>query len=307
MSAIEKAIEEIRAAGGAEFAFMLTRRGRLVTRDAPAAMPEEGRMRLVAAAEPIVGTDGVAEVVMPRRDLVPYGGASNVVVYVAVASRKAVVCVVMAPQEVSDAVIPALGAGVRKLATLLEGRGPEALRSDPPPPPAPEVPRPASRPKLPKGLPQRSRQDSQPVITVSEAAVGPESLSAIEREIASERRTPRITVGESSLGPESRLAVEREIAGASPPSLRVEKSPPSTRAEKSPPSTRAEKSPPSARAEKSPPPARAEKSPPSVRDPRSTPKPAVPRPATRRRATLAWGEPVPRSPSSEPRSSKRRS
>ena len=52
MSTFELVVEQVRAVAGADFAFVLTRRGRLVTRDAPRDMPESGRDTIVEAARP---------------------------------------------------------------------------------------------------------------------------------------------------------------------------------------------------------------------------------------------------------------
>src|SRR6185369_7607009 len=94
VATLDPVVERVRAHAGADFAFVLTRKGRLVTHAAPREMPEIGRVRLVRAARPISGTDEVLEVTMPRQDLVPYGGAAPVDVYVAVAAEQAIICVV---------------------------------------------------------------------------------------------------------------------------------------------------------------------------------------------------------------------
>ena len=119
MPSVDDVIERVRAAAGADFAFILTQRGRLVTRDAPADMPEVGRERLVAASREIDAEHGVAEVEMPREELVPYGGAAPVDVFVAVAGEQAVVCVVMATWADKKHVFPAIADGLESLEPMI--------------------------------------------------------------------------------------------------------------------------------------------------------------------------------------------
>ncbi|HVY44407.1 MAG TPA: hypothetical protein VHB21_00955, partial [Minicystis sp.] len=71
-SKLDDIVDGIRARAGADFAFVLTRRGRLITVDAPREMPESGRMRLVRAARPLVGTSQTLQVSLARQELVPY-------------------------------------------------------------------------------------------------------------------------------------------------------------------------------------------------------------------------------------------
>jgi hypothetical protein len=92
---IEDVIERIRAAAGAEFAFVLTMRGRLVTDRAPREMPEAGRARLVGAARSIMDGRNVERLTLPRDALVPYGGSAPIDVFFAVAAERAIVCAVV--------------------------------------------------------------------------------------------------------------------------------------------------------------------------------------------------------------------
>lgn len=101
-------------AAGADFAFVLTRRGRLVTRHAPRDMPQEGRGRIVEAALGLGSGGRLGHVELPREDLVPYGGAAPVEVYFGVAAE-AILCVVMPSWADRGGVLPALEEGLRAL------------------------------------------------------------------------------------------------------------------------------------------------------------------------------------------------
>lgn len=118
MSALDDIIDQIRDQAGADFAFILSRRARLVTRHAPENMPEEGRAALVAVAEPLLGSDRVALRTMPREALVPYGGAAPVDVFVG-AREAAIVCVVMATWSDQSQVMAAIESGFASLDRLI--------------------------------------------------------------------------------------------------------------------------------------------------------------------------------------------
>jgi hypothetical protein len=221
---VEQIVEQIRAAAGADFAFVLTRKGRLVTYRAPRDMPEIGRNRLVRAARPLVGTERLVELTLPREELVPYGGAAPVDVYVGVAAEQAIVCVVMATWADKRRVAPELGAGLKDIDPLLRRGLPSARRpgdvgpakgspwsgdrranptSMPPPPSAP----------LPSM--QLPRPESLPEIHVGEAELGRLSMAAIRHDVAGTESSPEITFGDTELGRQSMVAVRRELFGAS--------------------------------------------------------------------------------------------
>ncbi|MFT3772048.1 MAG: hypothetical protein QM820_42115 [Minicystis sp.] len=232
MRTVEQIVEQIRAAAGGDFAFVLTRKGRLVTHRAPRDMPEEGRTRLVRAARPLVGTDRVIEVTVPREELVPFGGAAPVDVYIGVVAEQAIVCVVMASWADKLRVTPAIEAGMRAIGPLLRRGLPTARRSTADVEPAkgspyvpersPSVPPPADsapfvdlRASL---IPEVPRAASLPDITLGEAALGRESLVAVRREAAAGGSAPEITIGEAALGRASLAAIGREgmLAGSLP-------------------------------------------------------------------------------------------
>lgn len=127
MPTLDDIIDRVRDVAGADFAFILTRRGRLVTHHAPENMPEKGRLDLVATAEQVLGTDGVTIRTMPREALVPYGGAAPIDVYLA-AREAAVLCVVMATWADTSRVSAAFEQGLRDVDELIDGE--VAKRSD---------------------------------------------------------------------------------------------------------------------------------------------------------------------------------
>jgi hypothetical protein len=246
---VEQIVEQMRAAAGADFAFVLTRKGRLVTYRAPRDMPEVGRNRLVRAAKPLVGTEQVAELTIPREEIVPYGGAAPVDVFLGVAAEQAIVCLVMATWADKIRVIPALTSGLeaiepllkrgvtagRKVGDLAPAKGSPFFgdrRSTMPPPmggvmafvaPAP-APLPADRPKVPgfvgrlaslASLPGAPRPDSTPDIHVGEAELGRMSMAAIQHATAGSDSSPEITIGDAELGRMSMAAVSHELIGTS--------------------------------------------------------------------------------------------
>lgn len=117
---LDDIIDRVRDVAGADFAFILTRRGRLVTHHAPENMPEKGRLDLVTTAEQVLGTDGVTIRTMPREALVPYGGAAPIDVYLA-AREAAVLCVVMATWADTSRVSAAFEQGLNDVDELIDG------------------------------------------------------------------------------------------------------------------------------------------------------------------------------------------
>jgi hypothetical protein len=235
VSNIEQVIEQIRSFSGADFAFLLTRRGRLVTRGAPREMSEAGRARLVALAEPLVGTDGIGELTLPREDLVPFGGAAPVDVYVAVAAEKAIVCAVMPTWAAKSRIIPAMKAGIRALGPLIEGQEASARRrrmevasegrapeSRPPASKPPESRSGAKSKRTHAGLLSGSGPTTHASRTLEQApaikSVPPPPGPAMPSPAPAGREgsMPSITLGEATLGRESLAAIEAELEEATP-------------------------------------------------------------------------------------------
>jgi hypothetical protein len=220
-------------ASGADFAFILTRKGRLATRNAPENMPLSGRQQLVAMAERLLGAGGIAHQPMPREALVPYGGAAPVDVYVA-ARAEAILCVVLATYSAQHEVGPALVAGLDELDALMETeaskrsrrRGRQTKAPPPPksskgrrtsmPPPLPSTTEPAAmagtgRDTFPFLQPapkqRRTSRPAPPEITVGEATIGRATLAAIQVDA----EAPEITYGVAKIGRGTLVEIERSL------------------------------------------------------------------------------------------------
>lgn len=94
MLTLDDLVERVRGAAGAEFAFALSFDAALLTHDAPQQMPEAARKLLVTTAEEFLGQRVVGFVCLARGDLVPYGGPGPVEVAFAVAASSRIICVV---------------------------------------------------------------------------------------------------------------------------------------------------------------------------------------------------------------------
>lgn len=248
---VDQIVEQIRSFAGADFAFVLTRKGRLVTHRAPRDMPEEGRSRLVRAARTILGTDRIIEITLPRQELVPYGGAAPVDVYLGVAAEQAIVCAVMATWADKIRVSSAMAAGLKAIEPLLKRGGPvmrrhgetgpvkgspflgERRSSHPPSPgavggydspePGPDPwARQASSPPPRGRVPSLPRGPSTPSIHVGEAELGRLSQAAVRHEVTGGGSSPDITYGDAELGHPSMVAIRRELSvSASAPEILV--------------------------------------------------------------------------------------
>ena len=243
MRTVEQIVEQVRAAAGADFAFVLTRKGRLVTHRAPRDMPEVGRARLARAARPLVGTDRVIEVTLPREELVPYGGAAPIDVFIGVVAEQAIVCVVMASWADKLRVVPAMDPGMRAIAPLLRRGLPSPRRaadvepakgspyvperaSAPPPPLESSPPLVDLRASLIPEVPHIPRLRSLPEISIAESTLGRESLIAVRRDGAAGGSAPEITVSELHLGRDSLVAIRmEEIASGPAPEITLSEAP----------------------------------------------------------------------------------
>lgn len=237
MSTFELVVEQVRAVAGADFAFVLTRRGRLVTRDAPRDMPEVGRTAIMDAARPLE-RGAVGELTLPREELVPYGGAAPIDVHFGVAADQAILCVVMSSWARKAMVSQALTDGVAKIEAVIaaSGREPARRRKSVAPPSmgkstaglvvasgaTTHAARSLERPPVIQSQrpPPRPNRGSLPQITVGTAELGRESLAALEREARGERfsvprlpSAPEISVEEGTLGRDSLAAIDSEVRG----------------------------------------------------------------------------------------------
>jgi len=220
---VEQIIEQIRAAAGGDFAFVLTRKGRLVTYRAPRDMPEVGRNRLVRAARPLLGTERVVAITLPREELVPFGGAAPVDVYLGVAAEQAIVCVVMASWADMQRAEPALVAGLRSIEPLLRRGLPAGKRSGDVGPVKGSPYHGDRRTRPPESLPPElmppevklPRPESLPEIHIGEAELGRLSMIAIRHDVSPGGSSPEISFGDGELGRASMVAVGHELIGSS--------------------------------------------------------------------------------------------
>ena len=105
---------------GADFAFVLSQAGLLVTRDAPRDMPDRGRLKILWAC-PAGRSGEVAHLEMPREDLVPFGGAAPIDVFATRVEDAAILVVVMSTWNDKANVVLALTAGAAQLAEMIRG------------------------------------------------------------------------------------------------------------------------------------------------------------------------------------------
>lgn len=242
MPTIDDVVDRARAATGADFAFILTLRARLVTRNAPRDMPTLGRSRIVHQALDLLTTSRVGVLTLPRQELVPFGGAAPVDVFVAVAARRAVIALVMPSWANKTPVLPSIVEAVSELEPLIvAAAGGRLSRPEPTPESLPSLPRlapivvpvsftPTKRP-APPPLPSRETRESQaretgeareaPTVTPTRRSVPPPLPSREAREsqtrAARETRETRGTSGKgkrkgSSSGIATKVAVELEKA-----------------------------------------------------------------------------------------------
>ncbi|MFO0593484.1 MAG: hypothetical protein U0441_38440 [Polyangiaceae bacterium] len=102
---------------GADFGFVLSQAGLLVTRDAPRDMPDRGRQRILWACPP--GSSQIAHVEMPREDLVPYGGAAPIDVFAIRVEDTAILVVVVSSWNDKSNVVLALTTGASALGDMI--------------------------------------------------------------------------------------------------------------------------------------------------------------------------------------------
>jgi hypothetical protein len=169
---IDDVVDRARAATGADFAFILTLRARLVTRNAPRDMPALGRSRIVHQALDLLTTSRIGVLTLPRQELVPFGGAAPVDVFVAVAASRAVIALVMPSWAKKTPVLPSLVDAVNELEPLIAAAaGGRLSRSELTAESLPSLPRLApivvpvsftpTRRSVPPPLPSREARETQ--------------------------------------------------------------------------------------------------------------------------------------------------
>ncbi|WP_437923363.1 hypothetical protein WMF37_30570 [Sorangium sp. So ce291] len=195
MANLDAISDRTSVAAGADFAFVITRRGRLVTRGAPCDMPTEGRGRIVEAALRLGNRGRLGHVELPREHLVPYGGAAPVDVYFGVAGE-AILCAVMPTWADRQGVLPALERGLR----AIDERTPAESR-------------PAG--KGHRRAPSRPRMEAAP----SSARRAEAAPSSARRPVVEVREPPPSTGAVAALG-EPPLPPSRRAAPPSLPAVR---------------------------------------------------------------------------------------
>lgn len=244
MSFLDEIIDRVAEACGADFAFVLSRRGRLVTQNAPKDMPEQGRAELTSLAEELLEgkRSGVVHRSMARRELVPFGGAAPVDVYVS-ARPDAILCVVMATYEPQHKVGIAMSQALVELDAFLEmessrrgarrsrsTRVPPARKSEqgaaaparatkaPPAPRSERGTRPPPAPKSERGTrPPPARKSSPGGRRSVPPPPGRNTIPFLEtppkRKITPPPMPPVITVSEASVGRHTLAAIELDAEG----------------------------------------------------------------------------------------------
>lgn len=109
---------EVAKTAAADFAFVLSQAGLLVTRDAPREMPDSGRMKILWACP--AGKNGeVTHLEMSREDLVPFGGAAPIDVFAVRVEDTAILVAVMSTWNDKANVVLALTTGAATLGEMI--------------------------------------------------------------------------------------------------------------------------------------------------------------------------------------------
>jgi hypothetical protein len=211
------------AEAGADFAFVLSRRGRLVTQNAPKEMPEVGRHAIASLAEELLSARrGFGHLEIPRQALVPFGGAAPVDVYVA-ARPEAILCIVMATYAPQNEVSGAVSRAVVVLDALLEQASQKRDRrrgrkSRPPSSKGSTVPPPRRSSRPPKSSRSGRRTEAPPALDFDDIVsvratlphLGPPGAVGQDlRRPTPPPLPPDITVsGEATLGRSTLAAIE---------------------------------------------------------------------------------------------------
>ena len=108
---------QVASTSGADFAFVLSQAGLLVTRDAPRDMPDGGRTKILWACPP--GKSEIAHLEMPRQELVPFGGAAPIDVFAVRVEDTAILVAVMSSWNDKGNVVLALTTGAAALGEMI--------------------------------------------------------------------------------------------------------------------------------------------------------------------------------------------
>lgn len=191
----------------ADFAFVLTSKGKLLTKRAPADMPAAGRKALVAAAAGIVAPARTSVVTLSREQLVPFGGAGPVDVHVGLAGGSAVVCAVLATWTDARDVQPAMLSVLDELDGAIAPRA-GARAGAGRAPPAPPSSRGASA-----GTKASARPSARPGPARGQASSEPAKPEASGKGSRGERKPSDASVSASASAPAPPLPRRPPLAG----------------------------------------------------------------------------------------------
>ncbi|MDI1445261.1 hypothetical protein [Polyangium sp. 6x1] len=172
MSQLDDVVERVRVDADAIYAFVLSRRGELVTKGGPREVPEGARKTLTAAADVVAGTDRVVLVRLAHGELVPRAGTLSLDCHVGVAANRAVLCLVVRGGTDARRVTNALRIGLRAIEPMINRAAEKVAHAG-------EL--------TPSTSHKRSRRgrDTSPEIAVEPARrLGSETIQAIEKEMA---------------------------------------------------------------------------------------------------------------------------
>ncbi|TKD07839.1 hypothetical protein [Polyangium fumosum] len=178
MSQLDDVVERVRVDADAIYAFVLSRRGDLVTKGGPREIPEGARKTLSAAADVVAGTDRVVLVKLAHGELVSRAGTLSLDCHVGVAANRAVLCLVVRGGTEARRVTNALRIGLRAIEPMINRAAEKVARS-------------GEATQVTSSRKSRRGRDTSPDISVEPARrLGSETLNAIEKEIQSGPHVP---------------------------------------------------------------------------------------------------------------------
>lgn len=178
MSQLDEVVERVRVEADALYAFVLTRRGQVVTKGGPSEIAEAGRTALAAAADLVAGTDRVVTVKLSHGEIVQRAGRLALDCHVGVAAGRAVLCLVVRggidPRRATTALQVGLRAIEPMISRAISRSGGKDLAEAA-----------AAAVAAASDKPAKKLKDSSPRLSVEPARrVGSRTGQAIEKEIA---------------------------------------------------------------------------------------------------------------------------
>ncbi|MRG90789.1 hypothetical protein [Polyangium spumosum] len=178
MSQLDDVVERVRVDADAIYAFVLSRRGELVTKGGPREIPEGARKTLASAADVVAGTDRVVLVRLAHGELVSRAGSLPLDCHVGVAANRAVLCLVVRGGVEARRVTNALRIGLRAIEPMINRAAEKAAQAG-------GITAPTSSKRSRRG------RDTSPEISVEPARrLGSETMDAVEKEIQSGPHVP---------------------------------------------------------------------------------------------------------------------